>query len=343
MSDTADLKFPVLIGDIGGTNARFQIIETAHAEPIVFAPVRTADFDSLKQAIDRSVLTRTEVTPRCALVAAAGPITSNGLNLTNCHWNIVPDRFLQLASFEQLVLMNDFEALALALPCLTPQDGTLLGDGNAQQPDGRHTKVVLGPGTGLGVGMLVRAGGKWIPVAGEGGHVDLGPRNARGAEVWAHLETIEGRISAEQAVCGDGLINLYRACCKADGIVDPVLTTAAEISETAMAGQNPQSEEALSMFCTALGRIAGDFALTSMARGGVYIGGGIAQKILPFLQTSGFRTNFEDKAPHGAVMRQIATIVVTHELPALLGLAAFANDPDLYLLDLGFRHWLREK
>ncbi|MCJ8307974.1 MAG: glucokinase [Rhizobiaceae bacterium] len=337
MTGTIDLHFPVLIGDIGGTNARFQIIETPNAAPIIFQPVRTADFDTMEQAIEQTVLAKSEVQPHCALIAAAGPITENGLDLTNCHWNIVPDALLALAPIEQLVLMNDFEAQALALPCLSLEDGFSLG-GGAPDVDGEHTKAVLGPGTGLGVGILVRAGRKWIPVPGEGGHVDLGPRSAREAEVWAHLETIEGRVSAEQAVCGDGLVNLYQACCKADG-VGSVLDTAAAISIAAMGAKNTQAEEALNLFCTTLGRVAGDLALTSMARGGVYVGGGIAQKILPFLAKSAFRASFEDKAPHSALMANIATIVVTHELPALVGLAAFANNPDLYLLDLEHRHW----
>ena len=340
MSGTTELLFPVLIGDIGGTNARFQIIEKAHAHPIVFEPVRTADFDTLEQAIDQTVLAFTRLQPHCALIAAAGPITEDGLDLTNCHWNIVPDQFLKLASFEQLVLMNDFEAQALALPCLSPNDGSALGKGESDF-EGEYTKAVLGPGTGLGVGLLVRAGGKWIPVAGEGGHVDLGARNDREALVWRNLETIEGRISAEQAVCGYGLVNLYTACCKADGVVARFVTPA-EVSNAAMDGDSKQAVEALSLFCTVLGRVAGDLALTSMARGGVYIAGGIAQKILPFLQSSEFRSNFEDKAPHSALMAKIATIVVTHDLPALLGLAAFANDPDLYLLDLGYRNWVRK-
>lgn len=340
MTGTIDLHFPVLIGDIGGTNARFQIIERANAAPIVFKPVRTADFDTIELAIEQSVLAQTHVQPHCALIAAAGPITNNGLDLTNCHWNIVPSQLLSLASIEQLVLMNDFEAQALALPCLTSTDGVSLGGGGGGDvgSSGEHTKAVLGPGTGLGVGILVRAGGRWIPVPGEGGHVDLGPRNEREARVWANLEAIEGRISAEQAVCGDGLENLYRACCQTDEVAAE-MDSAADISVAAMAGTNPQAVEALSLFCAALGRVAGDLALTSMARGGVYIGGGIAQKILPFLKSSQFRSNFEDKAPHSALMAEIKTIVVTHDLPALLGLAAFANDPDKYLLDLEHRHW----
>ncbi|NKB51496.1 MAG: glucokinase [Rhizobiaceae bacterium] len=339
MSDTPDLEFPVLIGDIGGTNARFQIIEQRNGDVIEFDPVRTADFDSLEQSISHSVLSSTKLQPRSAVIAAAGPITSDGLNLTNCHWNIIPDQFLRLATFEQLVLMNDFEAQALALPYLGNTDGVILGDGGALGSNA--TKAVLGPGTGLGVGLLVRAAGKWIPVAGEGGHVDLGPRNPREAQIWQHLETLEGRVSAEQAVCGDGLVNLYRACCAADG-VKPGLQTPAEISIAAMQTDNEQAEEALSLFCTTLGRIAGDLALTSMAMGGVYISGGIAQKILPYLKSSDFRSNFEDKAPHGELMQQIATLIVTHPLPALLGLAAFANAPQTFLIDLSHRNWQRD-
>lgn len=341
MSGAPDLEFPVLIGDIGGTNARFQIIERPDGDVIEFDPVRTADFESLEDSISDSVLSGTDIQPKSAIIAAAGPITADGLNLTNCHWNILPQRFLQLATFNQLILMNDFEAQALALPCLQPADGVILGDGNLHG-DNHYTKAVLGPGTGLGVGLLVRAGGKWIPVAGEGGHVDLGPRTAREAEIWAHLKTVDGRISAEQVICGDGLINLYQACCAVDA-VNAQLQSPADISIAAVQDENKQATEALSLFCTTLGRIAGDLAITSMAKGGVYIGGGIAQKILPFLQASEFRNNFEDKAPHSELMRGIATIIVTHPLPALLGLSAFAKAPDTYLLDISHRKWRRHQ
>jgi len=339
MSAPNTLEFPVLIGDIGGTNARFQIIEENHPNPVIFDSVRTAEFDRIETAISSAVLSRTATKPRSALIAAAGPITEDGLNLTNCHWDIVPDTFLKLESIAQLVLMNDFEAQALALPCLSPDDGCPLGE-PGPQPGLNHTKAVLGPGTGLGVGLLVRAGDRWIPVAGEGGHVDLGPRTAREAAIWHHLEAIDGRISAEQVLCGSGLVNLYRACCHTDG-VEPELDSPASISGAAMNGQNPQAVESLSCFCVVLGRVAGDLALTSLAKGGVYVSGGIAQKILPYLQSSAFRAAFDDKAPHAGLMGDIATIVVTHPLPALLGLAAFATSPKSYVLDISQRYWSR--
>ena len=338
MSGSSQSLFPALIGDIGGTNARFQIIEHVDAEPLVFAPVRTEDFPSIEEAIEKSVLHQTKLVPVRAILAAAGPITVDGLNLTNCHWNIIPENFLQEGTFQELVLLNDFEAQALSLPYLKQNDVVQLGSNVPDTNTNERTKAVLGPGTGLGVGLLVYAGGKWIPVAGEGGHVDLGARNSREEQIWKHLETADGRISGEQVVCGDGLINLYNACCFADDL-PPQFNLAADISSAALLAKSPQAVEALSIFCRVLGRIAGDLALTSMAKGGVYIGGGIAQKVLSFLENSDFRASFDDKAPHGHLMQKIATLVVTHELPALLGLAAYACHPDNFALDIDHRTW----
>ena len=337
MVEPNTLEFPVLIGDIGGTNARFQIVESPGADPVRFDPVRTAQYKTPSEAIHHSVLAQTHINPKSALLAGAGPITPAGLNLTNCHWNLVPEDILSLGSIKQFVLMNDFEAQALSLPLLAENDGELIGSSSSSALD-NATKAVLGPGTGLGVGILVQAGGKWIPVAGEGGHVDIGPRNDREYAIWQRLETIAGRISGEQIICGDGLINLYRACCRTDA-TSIELQTAAEISSAAMANSNPQAHEALHLFCTTLGRAAGDLALISGAKGGVYIAGGIGQKILPFLKSSGFRGGFDDKAPHRSMMETIATIVVTHPLPALLGLAAFASSPESYLIDIRIRTW----
>ena len=133
MNGSTGFEFPVLICDIGGTNARFQIIEQSGDNPVAFDPVRTANFTDVESAIRNAVLANTPIQPRSAIIAAAGPITRNGLNLTNCHWNITPDSFLNLASFTRLVLMNDFEAQALALPCLTASDGLLLGEATGTQ------------------------------------------------------------------------------------------------------------------------------------------------------------------------------------------------------------------
>ncbi len=330
--------FPVLLADIGGTNTRFRVLD-APGEPLrVFPTVATANFATLENAVCDVVLGHGPA-PARAIVAAAGPILADGLDLTNAHWVIRPAPFLAATGIGELVLLNDFEAQALALPALGDGDVTAIGP-VSQSRD--HTRAVIGPGTGLGVGTLVRAGGVWVPVAGEGGHVDLGPRTEREAAIWHHLDRIDGRISAEQVLCGDGLVNLYRAICLTDG-ADPLFHEAATISTAALAdwerGEPSHAREALDLFCTGLGRVAGDLALTTYAAGGVYLGGGITTHILPFLRESGFRAAFEDKAPHRAFMESVATLAITADLPALAGLAAYAENASAYSLDIHDRTW----
>ncbi len=330
-------QFPILVGDIGGTNARFQILETADSEVSNLEIVQTNQYSGASEAIADAVLTKTDLRPRTAILAAAGPITKDGLDLTNCSWNIQPQPFLDNGPFEQLVLLNDFEAQALSLPFLGDDDLLTIGPETLQN-DPNQTKVVLGPGTGLGVGGLVRAADIWVPLAGEGGHVDLGPRTPREVTIWDNIEKLEGRVSGEQVLCGPGMLNVYRAICKTDGVA-PTLQSPSEVSAAAENETNPQAIEALSLFCICLGRLAGDLAVTTMARGGVYIAGGIGNKIRHLLTKSGFRAAFEDKAPHSHLMRQISTYLVTHELPALVGLTAYARNPSRFGVDVSHRLW----
>jgi len=193
-------------------------------------------------------------------------------------------------------------------------------------------------GTGLGVAGLIYALHHWIPVPGEGGHMDIGPRTPRDFEVFPHIEKLEGRISGEQILCGRGLVNVYRAVAKADARPAP-FTTPAEVTAAALSKSDPVAEEALALFVTCLGRTAGDLALVFMGRGGVFLTGGIAQKIVPALKAGNFRAAFEDKAPHSALMREMPVYVITHPLAALLGLAAYARTPSLFGVQTAGRHW----
>lgn len=168
--------------------------------------------------------------------------------------------------------------------------------------------------------------------------MDIGPRTPRDHEVFPHLEPIEGRISGEQLLCGRGLVNIYRAVAKAED-VEPRFTTPAEITGAALEKSDTVAEEALSMFVTCLGRTAGDLALVFMSRGGVYLTGGIAQKIVPALQTGNFRAAFEDKAPHKELMRDMPVYVITHPLAALSGLAAYARTPVRFGVETSGRRW----
>lgn len=327
--------FPVLIGDIGGTNARFSLLTDAISEPQAFPIVPTARYATIDEAIQDVVLDKTPIQPRTAILAIAGPISGDEIPLTNCPWVVRPLKMIAEQGFEDVVVVNDFEAQALAVASLGDENQIQIGRGDVVEG---HSKVVLGPGTGLGVAGLVHALGAWIPVPGEGGHVDLGPRSQRDFEIFPHIERIEGRVSAEQVLCGRGLVRLYRAICAADG-VEPRFSDPAEISEQGLSGGDHQAAEALSLFATYLGRVAGDLACIFMARGGVYLSGGIPQKILPALQKPEFREAFEDKAPHSALMATIPTFAVTHPLAALAGLAAYACTPGRFGVATEGRRW----
>jgi len=338
MADTMNtdkLPFPILIGDIGGTNARFSILLDAYAEPKPFPNVRTADYPTIDDAIQKIVLDTSSVQPRSAILAIAGPIDGDEIDLTNCDWVVRPKGMIADLGFEDVLVVNDFEAQALAVAALSDEYREALGTSNEPH---MASRVVLGPGTGLGVAGLVYARHMWFPVPGEGGHVDVGPRSERDFQIFPHLKRIEGRVSAEEILSGRGVVNIYQAVCAADG-VQPAFSDPADITAHGLNGTNPQAVETLSLFATYLGRVAGDMALIFMARGGVYLAGGISQKIIPALKGPEFRAAFEDKAPHTELMGTIPTFVVTHPQAALAGLASFARTPSAYGISTDGRRW----
>ncbi|MBZ9762696.1 glucokinase [Mesorhizobium sp. CA8] len=333
--DEKGLRFPVLIGDIGGTNARFSIVLDANSEATEPQIVQTANFKIIDEAIQAAVLDRSSIRPNSAVLAVAGPVDGDEIPLTNCPWVVKPRQMLANLGLGEVVVLNDFEAQALAVVALGEEHMEKIGGG---APEPHASRVVLGPGTGLGVAGLIYALNHWIPVPGEGGHMDIGPRTPRDFAVFPHIDKLEGRISGEQILCGRGLVNVYRAVARTDGKPTP-LTTPAEITAAALAKTDPVAEEALELFVTCLGRTAGDLALVFMGRGGVFLTGGIAQKIVPALKEGNFRAAFEDKAPHSALMREMPVYVITHPLAALLGLAAYARTPSLFGVQTAGRYW----
>ncbi|WP_136621623.1 MULTISPECIES: glucokinase [Mesorhizobium] len=336
--DDTLLRFPILIGDIGGTNARFSIVLDTNSEAGEPTIVQTANYNTIDEAIQAAVLDRSSVRPNSAVLAVAGPVDGDEIELTNCPWIVKPRKMFANLGLSDIVVLNDFEAQALAVVALGEEHMEKIGGGTPEPNAGR---VVLGPGTGLGVAGLVYALRHWIPVPGEGGHMDIGPRTPRDFEVFPHIEKLEGRISGEQILCGRGLVNVYRAVAKADGKPSP-FTTPAEVTAAALAKTDPVAQEALETFVTCLGRTAGDLALVFMSRGGVFLTGGIAQKIVPALKAGNFRAAFEDKAPHSALMRTMPVYVITHPLAALLGLAAYARNPTLFGVQTEGRRWRDE-
>jgi glucokinase len=336
-ADAAAAPFPILIGDIGGTNARFSILTDAESAAVEFENVRTADHANIDDAIEAGIFAATSLRPRSTVLALAAPIEGDEVPLTNCPWVVRPRDLHARLGIGDVTLLNDFEAQALATVALGPEHLQRIGGGAEPEPNG--SRVILGPGTGLGVAGMVHARGIWIPVPGEGGHVDLGPRSARDLAVWPHLEPIEGRVSAEQMLCGRGLVNVAAAVALSRGQA-PHFVTPADVTAAALGGSDAIAVEALDIFVTCLGRVAGDMALIFMAQGGIYLSGGIAQKIVPALQRGGFRAAFEDKAPHSELMRQMPVSVLTHPRAALFGLAAYARQPQRFGVETGGRRWI---
>jgi glucokinase len=263
------------------------------------------------------------------MLAIATPLVGDRFRLTNAPWIIDPAQLRKRFGLQEVVLMNDFAAQGLAALALGPDD--LVRIGGDEVVDG-HPKVVIGPGTGLGIAQIINVGGKWAVIPGEGGHIDLGPRSAREMAIWHFLKKEDGRMSAENALSGRGLENLYQAICRLEG--DRVEAwDASDISHRGLKDSDVHAREAVELFLTLLARIAGDMALLSLAYGGIYVAGGIAAKMLPGIVKPAFRAEFEDKAPHSAIMKAIPLHVMTHPTAALEGLAACVREPERFSLE----------
>jgi glucokinase len=220
-------------------------------------------------------------------------------------------------------MVNDYTPVAASVTVLSEAKGDLAPLGNGHQDAG--ARVVLGPGTGLGVGALVPVEDRLAIVATEAGHIEFGAATEEEAALWPHLETIGGRISAEAVLSGPGLFRIARAMAAQRSVTcsyakpNDVLTAAREGDEMAQA--------ALDLFARWLGRYAGDMALTFESSGGVFIAGGIAPRMVDILQNGGFRAAFDRKAPHDAWARKVPAFVIVNAEPALQGLAALVTNP----------------
>lgn len=324
----------LLVADIGGTNARFSLARS-HDGRIDVAPpsiYQTADYPGLEAALTR-FLEESDY-PEVAGVAAcaAGPVEGEGrsarISMTNCPWDVTAETLCKVTGAAKPRLMNDFAALAFAIPGLDASEVSPVGP--ARQPVAGAPIGILGAGTGLGVASLVFGDGQEIAVPGEGGHVDLAASNDREAAVIAHLRARYGHVSAERVLSGPGLVTLYAALSALSGReMDPALTPS-RIAELARRGTCEIASETVQLFCGWLGAVAGDLALTIGARGGIYIGGGIVPGWLaagPGLFSEDiFRARFEAKGRFGTWLSRIPVYVIRREDAALLGLARAARD-----------------
>jgi glucokinase len=318
-----------LVADIGGTHARFGLASPASAgRPEVYAVKRylTADFASLTAAAAHYLQeVAAPKPPSQGVFAVASAVTGDQVKITNNPWAFSIRAVGRDLGFAAIQVINDFSALSRSLPLLGTADLDPIGSVAAKPPAerGHTTYAVVGPGTGLGVGGLTIWQGRAAVMDSEGGHIGFAPGDPYELKVLELLLQQFGRVSAERLISGTGLLNLHRAVCAIEGCAAG-LSTPAEITAEAQARPGGVCDRTLALFCELLGSFAGDAALMFGAWDGVYLAGGVVQKVLPWLAAGGFRRRFEAKGRHAGLMRTIPTQVVKHPHAELLGAACLA-------------------
>src|SRR5262252_1403223 len=309
----------VLLGDIGATNARFALLTDGALGPVTW--IEVARYPQFADAVrDFLQAHPRKIVINHALFAVAGPVEDERCILTNLSWIIDGREMRDQFDFGTVRIINDFEATALSLPHLQGKDLRTLGGWHASVA---APMAVLGPGSGLGVAGLLPHGQQWIVIASEGGHATLSASSRQEDEVLEHLRQRFGHVSAERALSGPGLENLYHAIAALDGIDAPT-RNAAEITHAALKGTCRTAQTSLNMFCAMLGGFAGNVALSYGARGGVYIAGGIAPRIVDYLAGSEFRQRFEQKGRFRSYLKAIPSHVIVHSAATFLGLRSLA-------------------
>lgn len=324
----------ILVADIGGTNARFGLvnIDGACATPPDFTAqhqhsLRCADYPGL----DKMVHAYTEVAgvslPDFACFAIAGPIHNGRVRMTNLDWEFGINELRDTLGMTALDVINDFAALAYATPHLGKDKLKSLVHG---QPDPNAPMLILGPGTGFGMAALVPCGGRWKIVPTEGGHTNFAPGTEREIAVLQNLLKKQEHVSVETLICGKGLVRIYQSLAEIDGVTVQNYEPA-DVNEKGQSGQDPLCREALDLFCAMLGSAIGDRALCLGAQGGVFIGGGIAPRIADFIGASDLVKRYRQKGPMSDYVGRIPLNIIMHDKSALIGTAAWLvdNTPEL--------------
>jgi glucokinase len=269
------------------------------------------------------MLTATEIH---ACLAIACPTDHDLISMTNLPWQFSQKELQEKLNFKSLTFINDYTAIAMAIPLLNDEQKIKIGGGEAI--DNKPISV-CGPGTGLGVATLVPLDNKWHCISGEGGHMDYAPVDSTEVRILQYLQAIKGRVSYEQLLSGYGLEQIHQAITanQSPGSVskDTKPLTAAEISEKALSNECTICFQALALFCNVLGSFAGNLALLSNSTGGVYIAGGIVPRFIKFFKVSGFRERFEAKGRLSHIPKHTPTYIITEMQPGLLGASAYLN------------------
>jgi len=308
----------LLIGDIGGTNARFAMVDPEHFGFSDAMTLQCDDHASADDAIRHYIGELSAEAPDVICLAVAGPVIGSTVQVTNNHWALDAESIATDFATESVKLLNDFEAVAYSIPHLRAEDTVVIG-----LPDQKPTLeddfniAILGPGTGLGTAGLIRRGQAVIPIVAEGGHVGFAPNSRLQVEILNSLRSEFDRVSVEHLLSGPGIENIYRALALIHGEQRGPLSA----EEIFASDDDLRAAETTQVFFEILGQVAGDLALVLGAADGVYIAGGITKRYPELLQASGFRNAFDDKDDYRSLMERIPTLLITHDEPGLLGAA----------------------
>ncbi len=321
----SELRFanPRLIVDIGGTFARFALEVAPHVfeqgESLVCHEF--ADFHAAVSAYLSGLKGVGKGTIRHAALAIANPVAEDYVRMTNCHWEFSIEQMRQRLNLDNLVVVNDFTALAMALPSLTPRQRRQFGGGTAVP---RSVVGLIGAGTGLGVSGLIPADDGWIALGTEGGHASFSPQDAREIAILQYAWRFHDHVSFERLLSGPGIELIFRALADHAGL--PVRTLdAPEITRLALEGGDPLCKEAIDAFCAILGTAASNLAVSQGAFGGIYIGGGIVPRLGLYFDQSPFRARFESKGRFSEYLKGIPTFVITATNAKLMGTAVILS------------------
>ena len=319
-------NYPRLIGDVGGTNARFAIETTTGCfeAPAIYP---NKDFAGFAEVL-RHYLTQEEAVSagseklKYAAVAIANPIEGDWIKMTNSAWAFSIERVRAEFGFEVFLMVNDFTALAMSLPSLPLAYTRQCGGKRAKE--GRAIGLI-GAGTGLGVSGLIPAQEGWIPLEAEGGHVSFSPFNELEMDILKLARKKYRHVSAERFLSGRGIEFLYELLSEMkEGEKRSLL--ASEIIERAMNEKNRLCDQVIDVFCNMFGTVAGNLALTLGAKGGIYIGGGIIPRLGERFFDSGFRKRFEDKGRFSGYLAEIPVFVITDTYAAFGGVSLLLNN-----------------
>lgn len=312
---------PVLVADIGGTNARFALADPETWKISQILKFRADEFKTIGDAA-AAYLRRVGAAPRRGCFAVAAPVGGDEISFTNSAWRFRPTDMRDALKLTRLLVVNDFFALASSIHQL-PDDyfvSVKTGAGDERAP-----VLVMGPGTGFGQALIVPCGADKRIVATEGGHVAFAPQTDEEIAIMKIIAREYGRVSLERVLSGGGIVSIHRALSELAG-EPPLSLRASDISAAAIGGTNPIAERTLHLFCTVLGRAAGDAALATGARGGVVLGGGILPKIREFFLASDFAERFADKGRMSAYVDAIPIRMIVKEGAALIGAAVALRD-----------------